>query len=130
MTPPRILVVDDEQHIVQVLSLTLRRAGYDVITATDGDAAWRAIENDEPDLLITDESMPGITGTQLIERLQHHRDHAELPILIITARRMAIEPHDHHAVTAILPKPFSPREVLSKVHDLVGEASVQQEIEL
>ncbi|XAM01093.1 response regulator [Phycisphaeraceae bacterium D3-23] len=130
MNPPRILVVDDEQHIVQVLSLTLRRAGYSVETATDGDAAWRAIQTDRPDLVITDQSMPGITGTQLVERLQHATDGASLPVLIITAKRMAIEPNENHAVTAILPKPFSPREVLSKVYDLVGPGVAPQEIEL
>ncbi|MEM9415538.1 MAG: response regulator [Planctomycetota bacterium] len=129
MTPPRILVVDDEQHIVQVLSLTLHRAGYDVKTATNGDAAWQAIQADQPDLMITDQAMPGITGTQLVERLQENPETAKLPVLIITARRMAIEPNTHSTVTDIMPKPFSPREVLAKVSHLVGSGTAKQEIE-
>ena len=127
MNPPRILVVDDEQHIVQVLSLSLRKAGYDVETAADGDAAWHAIENRRPDLLITDQVMPGITGLELAQRI-HNTDDKPLPVLIITARQPNLNTDGIDNIAAILPKPFSPRQVLAQVSQQVGPAHATQEI--
>lgn len=127
MKPPRIMVVDDEQHIVQVLSLTLRKAGYDVACADDGDAAWDAIQRQRPDLLITDQAMTGMTGTELARQVNINSDNKPVPVLIVTARQPLPDADADPAVAAVLPKPFSPRQVLAHVHDLVGPSTARQE---
>ena len=130
MKPQRILIADDEQHIVQVLSLTLTRGGYDVVTADSGDAAWQAVLQHDPDLIITDESMPGMTGTQLAQRVHKNEQYGQgktTPVLIVTARHIAPTDGPSANITGILPKPFSPRQVLAHVADLVGPARASEE---
>lgn len=122
MKPPRILIADDERHIVQVLSLTLTKQGYDVVTAGDGDAAWQAVLHQDPDLIITDQAMPGLTGTELASQVQTMGRDTPLPVMIVTAKQLAPQPWDVSNVAAILPKPFSPRQVLAHVAELVGPA--------
>ena len=121
MKPQRILIVDDERHIVQVLSLTLSRQGYEIITAEDGDAAWLAFCQHTPDLVITDLSMPGLSGTELAQRV-HPK-----PVMVVTARQLSPGSGGSSNITAVLPKPFSPRQVLSHVVELVGPARTDEE---
>jgi CheY-like chemotaxis protein len=64
----RILIVDDEAHILQVLSLKLRNAGYDVLTAVDGEEAFEYASKQQPDLVITDFQMPYMTGRRAATR--------------------------------------------------------------
>jgi len=127
MKPPRILIADDERHIVQVLSLTLTREGYDVVTAGDGDAAWQAVLHQDPDLIITDQAMPGLTGTELASQVQSMGRDNPLPVMIVTAKQLAPQPWDVSNVAAVLPKPFSPRQVLAHVAELVGPARATEE---
>lgn len=127
MHSPRILIADDEQHIVQVLSLTLDRAGYDVVTAEDGDAAWHAVQQQRPDLIITDQVMPGLTGRELAARVRQVPGNESLPVLMVSAREIDPDPNTSRAVSAVLPKPFSPRQVLAHVQDLVGPARQDEE---
>lgn len=127
MFAPRILIADDEQHIVQVLSLTLGRAGYDVDTARDGHAAWERIQRQRPDLLITDQLMPGYTGRQLADMARDLPGKAPLPVLIVSARESVTNTATDDAVSAVLPKPFSPRQVLAHVQELVGPAHSAEE---
>src|SRR5690348_15251847 len=78
----RILVVDDEEDIVELLTRNLRRAGYDVRTASDGLAAWEAFEKDPVDLVITDLKMPRLDGEQFAKRI---KERAPLtPVVVLT----------------------------------------------
>ena len=122
MSAPRILIADDEQHIVQVLSLTLNRAGYRVVTASDGEAAWQALTHTPVDLIITDQAMPGLTGTQLTTQARALPGNEGLPVLVVTARKLPAETGQGNPANAVLPKPFSPRGVLAHVEALVGPA--------
>src|ERR1700733_14098357 len=68
--PYRILIVDDEDNDRDLNSRLLVRAGYEVVGAVDGDAAWEAIQIQHFDLMITDNSMPKVTGIELVNKLQ------------------------------------------------------------
>lgn len=127
MFAPRILIADDEQHIVQVLSLTLGRAGYDIDTATDGDTAWTSIQRSRPDLLITDQLMPGLTGRELAKRIHDLPGHKPIPVLMVSGRESVTNTQTGGAVSAVLPKPFSPRQVLAHVQELVGPPRNEEE---
>jgi len=120
----RIVVADDEAHILHVVSMKLRNAGYEVLTAEDGEEALELCLADPPDMLITDYQMPYMTGVELCKALRQSESTKDIPAMMLTARGFDIEPVEmiESGIAAVLAKPFSPREVLSRVIELVGEA--------
>ena len=123
----KILVADDETHILHVLSMKLMNAGYEVLTALDGEEALELCKSERPDLVITDYQMPYLTGLELCRQLRSAEGLESIPAIMLTARGFDIEPGEMEdsGIAAVLAKPFSPREVLQKVKDLLegGEAA-------
>lgn len=126
-SPPKILVADDEAHILHVVSMKLAHAGYEVITAVDGEEALELVQAEMPDLIITDFQMPYLTGLELCMRLRENEQTRDIPVLMLTARGFDIEDYEMAAagIRDVLSKPFSPREVLRKVQRLLGGGSVE-----
>lgn len=125
---PLILVVDDETHILHVVSLKLQNAGYDVITAEDGEQGLEVALERRPDLVITDLQMPFMNGLELCEKLKEHETTRGTPALMLTARgfSLAQEHLDKTNIAGVLSKPFSPREILGRVHELIGGNAVAE----
>jgi excisionase family DNA binding protein len=118
---PRVLVVDDEAGIRDLLSKTLALAEYDVETAADGRAALVALRNQSYDLLITDLKMPGMDGLALIHEARRLAPH--LPAIVITAystEASAIEAVNL-GVSGYLTKPFRITKILSTAAKILGE---------
>lgn len=117
----RILVVDDEAHILHVLSLKLRNAGHEVLTSVDGEEAFELACQELPDLIITDFQMPYMTGLELCRALADHGPTSQIPVLMLTARGYALDDEDLLIgnIKAVISKPFSPRAVLQLVDDLL-----------
>src|SRR6476620_8149419 len=90
-TQSNILVVDDNPDKLGLLETALRMAGYNVNTAADGDEAWRVIESDQPDLVITDVMMPHMNGYELAERIRENPLTKFIPVIIQTATTHAGE---------------------------------------
>jgi len=82
----RILIVDDEPHVVRVLKLALERAGYHVDTVQNGERAWKQLQADQPDVLITDIHMPRLDGKELCRRIEEKMPDRRFLILVITSR--------------------------------------------
>lgn len=118
-----ILVVDDEAHILHVVSLKLRNAGYTVITAENGEEGLDAAFQHAPDLIITDYQMPRMSGIDMCTRLKADERTSRVPALMLTARGFSIPPQTlaQTNIVSVLGKPFSPREVLQKVQEMIGE---------
>ncbi|HEY8346676.1 MAG TPA: response regulator transcription factor [Symbiobacteriaceae bacterium] len=110
----RILVVDDEAAIVQLVAYNLRRAGFEVITADNGEDALRIARTDPPDLIILDVMLPGLDGFEVCKRLRREQD---VPILMLTARGEEIDRVVGFEIGAddYVTKPFSPRELVGRV---------------
>lgn len=110
----RILIVDDESTIRDVLRRYLERDGFDVIDAADGQAALAAVESGLPDLAVLDLMLPGMDGLTLAERL---RDLGPLPIVMLTAKGETSDRIQGLELGAddYIVKPFSPREVVLRV---------------
>lgn len=123
---PLILVVDDETHILHVVSLKLANAGYDVITAEDGEEALGIAIERRPDLVITDYQMPFMTGLELCIQLKGHELTRQTPALMLTARGFSLDAEqlDQTNIAGVLSKPFSPREVLTEVQELIGSGTL------
>lgn len=124
MTGKTILVADDESHILHVVSLKLRNAGFRVVTARDGQEALELAQQELPDLLITDYHMPQLSGLELCQRLKQDPATAKIPAIMLTARGYQLEPHDteESGILRMLSKPFSPRHLLTTVHEVLGQA--------
>jgi DNA-binding response OmpR family regulator len=123
----RILLCDDEIHIVRAAEFKLKKAGYDVQIANDGTEAWEAIQKQMPDLLITDFQMPHMDGFALIQKVRDNPATADLPIFLLTAKGFELsheELVDKWNVTAVIAKPFSPRELLQRVDAVLQEPVV------
>jgi DNA-binding response OmpR family regulator len=123
--PIRILVVEDDSLVLQLYSNVLLRSGYQVDTAEDGDAGWKAIclaeyTLDRYDLMITDNSMPKVTGVELITKLRS--ENMSLPVILATGMAPANTEHLH--LSAILTKPFSAAELLQTVGEVLQGAAV------
>jgi len=120
---PLILVVDDEAHILHVVSLKLRKAGYEVITAEDGEEGLSVAIEQRPDLVITDYQMPFMTGLELCIELKKQDETRDIPALMLTARgfSLASDDLDQTNIAGVISKPFSPRDVLDQVQELIVE---------
>jgi DNA-binding response OmpR family regulator len=118
--PPLILIVDDEPHIVHVLSVKLQEAGLGVICAMDGRSALELALESTPDLVITDFQMPLLNGRELCDALLDNESTRLTPVVMLTARSHSISVDDQAMnIKAMIGKPFSPREVLKKVLELL-----------
>ena len=118
-----ILVADDETHILNVVSLKLRNAGYRVLTAQDGQEALDLAQQERPDLVITDYHMPLLSGLELCRRLKQNPATTSIPAIMLTARGYHLEPQDTHdsGIRRMLSKPFSPRHLLQTVNEVIEE---------
>ena len=121
-TEKTILVADDESHILSVVSLKLRNAGFRVLTARDGQEALDIALVELPDLLITDYHMPQLSGLELCMRLKQDVKTQAMPKIMLTARGYHLEPHDTElsGILKMMSKPFSPRQLLATVNEVLG----------
>ncbi len=103
--------------------MKLRNAGYDVITAVDGEEALDLCMSERPDLIITDYQMPMMSGLELCTRLRSCPATARIPAMMLTAREFDLDRDELAAagVEVVMAKPFGPREVLENVKRLLGQ---------
>ncbi|BBI61536.1 hypothetical protein HSBAA_28420 [Vreelandella sulfidaeris] len=87
----KVLVVDDEPNIVLSLEFLMEQAGFEVVTAEDGEQALARVKDAQPDLLLLDISLPGISGFDVLERLRSEEATAQLPIIMLTAHGRDVE---------------------------------------
>lgn len=128
MTGKKVLVVDDEIHIVHVVAIKLRNNGYEVFTAENGCEGYKIACQEKPDVIVTDFQMPAMTGLEMIEALRKNNETAAMPVIMLTARGFAIEDNQKESlrISDCLSKPFSPKELLRTVEDVLHEAIVMQ----
>lgn len=126
MNTRTILVADDETHILNVVSIKLSTAGYKVLTAEDGAEALNLAQSASPDLVITDQQMPLLSGTELCGRLLAEPGTRDIPVILLTARGFGITDQDMRLpnVRRVVHKPFSPREILKTVQELLQDVHV------
>jgi CheY-like chemotaxis protein len=114
----RILVVDDEQMIRDVVAEILRDEGYLVDLAPDGRSALEQIGEQQPDLVLMDVMMPGMDGREAYAAMRARRDLTEVPVILMSAAvpRRRLDPD----IDAYLPKPFGIEALLELVERLIG----------
>lgn len=125
----RILVVDDEPDVLELVEYNLSGAGYSVITAADGAEAMAKIRTHQPDLVILDVMMPEMDGTEVCKVLRRDPATADIPIILLTARAGEIDRVLGFELGAddYVTKPFSPRELVLRVKSLLRRGHVAEE---
>ncbi len=123
MTARKILVADNEIHIVQVVAIKFRNNGFEVITSDNAREAFELACRQKPDVIVTDLQMPGSSSLELIKNLRTHPATADIPVVLLTARDFTVEDEQISdlKISVCLPKPFSPRELLQTVNEVLKQ---------
>lgn len=113
----KILVVDDEQNILQMVNQTLTRSGYKVTTSADGKDALEKVQANKPDLIILDIMMPYLDGFEVLQALRRKPETRNTPVIFLTAKNndMDIFKGWQAGVNCYLIKPFNPSELIKYV---------------
>jgi len=121
----KVLVVDDEAHIVNVVAVKLRNNDYEVIMAEDGQEAFAFACEELPDIIVTDLQMPKWTGVELVEKLRQTETTKDIPVIMLTAREFSIEDgkKEELNISDCIVKPFSPRELLKIIENVLHDSS-------
>lgn len=123
----RILVAEDDPHILRVISLWLTRQGHKVLEARNGLVALDMFQAQQPDILVTDINMPGLDGIGLLERVLANA-HDVRGVVVLTNRWDHVEIGERlaHASVQVLPKPFSPTRLSELIDSLVANAPSEE----
>jgi len=120
-----VLVADDDDDILELVSFRLERAGYKVITARDGQQALAAAQEHRPDLAVLDVMMPGLNGYEVTKQLRSGEATRDIPVILLTARVQEADVNRGFEAGAddYLRKPFSPQELRSRVQAIIARRS-------
>lgn len=120
----KILIVDDEPHVLCSLGFVLKRAGYDVIQARTGTEALAVVGQERPDLVFLDVMLPGADGHEVCRRLRAAPELAGTHVIMLTAKGQPADRQQALAAGAddYMTKPFSPSRALERVHTALSRA--------
>lgn len=134
MTPARILVVEDEQSIAEVLEYNLEKEGFAVDLAYSGDTALDSIRSQSPDLILLDLMLPGLDGLEVCRLIKRDSRTASIPLVILTAKGEEVDRIVGLELGAddYISKPFSPREVVLRIKAVLrrSDAGDQRQTEV
>ncbi|MCC7040117.1 MAG: response regulator [Burkholderiales bacterium] len=118
----RVLIAEDEPHIVESLSFVLQREGFSVVSVLDGEAALRHLRSDAPDLVILDLMLPRMNGFEVLKAVKSDPALRSVPVLILTAKGQAQDRRMAEEIGAdsFMTKPFSNRDIVAQVHRLTA----------
>jgi two-component system phosphate regulon response regulator PhoB len=128
MTLPRILIVEDEQSIAEVLEYNLAKEGFVVDLDFRGDTALESIRSNPPDLILLDLMLPGLDGLEICRLIKRDPQTASIPLVILTAKGEEVDRIVGLELGAddYIPKPFSPREVVLRIKAVLRRSEGQE----
>lgn len=126
MTREKILIVDDEEHIVELLDFNLKNAGYETFIATDGIKAINIAKEEKPNLVLLDLMLPGIDGLEVCKEIKKDKDMKNTSIIMLTAKGEELDKILGLELGAddYITKPFSVRELLARIKAVLRRTSV------
>jgi two-component system response regulator VicR len=130
MAPARILCIDDEKEIIDLLRLILARKGYDVAGAISGEEGLAKARSWKPDLILLDLMMPDVDGWEVFHRIRSDESLAGIPVIVVTARAQTIDRvlGLHVArVNDYISKPFTPQDLIESVERVLARKAAGSE---
>lgn len=120
--PVKILVCDDERHIVRLIQVNLERQGWEVVTAFDGKEGLEKIRSEKPNLVVLDVMMPYMDGFEVLKSLRREPDTEALPVIMLTAKAQDKDVFEgyHYGADMYLTKPFNPMELVTFVKRIIA----------
>ena len=117
----KVLIVDDELNILELLDFNLKKEGYDVMRADTGEKAVIMLEQVRPDIVLLDQMLPGLDGLGVLKKMRANESMADIPVIMVTARSEEIDKIIGLELGAddYITKPFSMRELLARVKALL-----------
>ena len=129
MTKPRVLVVEDEEDILEVIQYNLQQEGYEVSCCMDGLQGLEQARTLKPDLVLLDIMLPGMDGVEICRNLKERESTRRIPIIMVTAKGEEIDVVLGLGVGAddYIPKPFKVRELVARVKAMLRRSSLHQD---
>ena len=124
MSKERVLIIEDEPNIIELVAYNLEKEGWLVSKAQTGEEGWDKIQAEHPDIILLDLMLPGIDGMEICRRTRQNKLTRDIPIIILTAkaeeadRVLGLETGADDYVT----KPFSPRELIARIRAVLRRA--------
>jgi len=130
--PNKILIIEDEEDLTQLLVHYLQKEGYQTLVATDGTTGLKTARTEKPDLIILDLMLPGLDGLEICKRLRTDSKTSPLPIMILTAKGEETDKVVGLELGAddYMTKPFSPKELVARVRALTRRMARQETVPL
>jgi DNA-binding response OmpR family regulator len=118
---PVVLVADDDDDILLLVTTRLRRDGFDVLQASNGDRAFELARERRPDIAVLDIGMPGLNGLEVLEHIRDDDELREMLVVLLTAKAQESDVRRGYetGADAYIKKPFSPTELSTKVRELL-----------
>ena len=118
----KILIVDDEPHMLRVTELSIKRGGYQIVIGRNGKEAIELAAREKPSLIVMDVSMPEMDGLTALTQLKANPETANIPVIMLTVRgqAMARQQAEQSGAAVYLTKPFSPSQLLAEVNRLLA----------
>ena len=124
MSGPTVLVVDDDPVILRLLQVNFELEGIEVAIAVDGEEGLKMIQNDPPDLVISDIMMPKVNGLELLAALRSSPDTASMPVILLSAKAQVADVQRGLELGAddYVTKPFDPLELIDRVYKVLAKS--------
>ena len=118
----KILIVDDEPHMLRVTELSIKKGGYQIVIGRNGKEALELAAREKPSLIVMDVSMPEMDGLTALTQLKANPETAKIPVIMLTVRgqAMARQQAEQSGAAVYLTKPFSPSQLLAEVNRLLA----------
>ncbi len=118
----KIILIEDNSSIVEILELLLKESGFDIIIATSGEEGLKKVKQESPDLIILDLMLPGLPGEEVCRQIRKDEKLGSIPIIMLTAKSLDVDEVVGMVIGAnyYMTKPFDVDELLEKIGKLIG----------
>ncbi len=118
----KVLVIDDEVHIVKIIQYKLKLDGYEVLCALSGEEGLKIAYKDTPDIILLDIMMPTMNGYEVLDQLKKNENTKNIPVIMVTAKNQEADmlKAELLGIVEYITKPFSPQAVLETVKKFIG----------
>jgi DNA-binding response OmpR family regulator len=120
--PPKVLIADDELHMLRLLELTFKKGGFEVVCCRDGKEALAAVAVVKPQLIVLDMMMPGLDGLATLRQLKGSTDTKNIPVFVLSSKGHALTRVGAETAGAamFLTKPFSPSQLVAEAKKILA----------